>query len=94
MDPAPEVSTLLYIGRRGRVTERTIGLIDCVPSLLQQIDLSYHPDTPDLVCLDLHVGRPRQPFRASSLMAARLIAWRWSYLRAVRVPLAHISDNM
>ena len=27
-DPMPEVPTLLYIGRRGRVTERVIGLID------------------------------------------------------------------
>ena len=34
LDPEPEVPTLLYIGRRGRVTERAIGLIDCVPSLL------------------------------------------------------------
>jgi len=40
----PEVPTLLYIGRRGRVTERAIGLIDYVPSLLQQIDPSYHPE--------------------------------------------------
>ena len=55
----PEVPTLLYIGRRGRVIERVIGLTNCVPSLLQQIDPSYRPDTPDLVCLDLHVGRPR-----------------------------------
>ena len=31
LDPEPEVPTLLYIGRRGRVTERTIGLTDCVP---------------------------------------------------------------
>ena len=28
-DPEPEVPTLLYIGRRGRVVERTIGLTDC-----------------------------------------------------------------
>ena len=56
MDPEPEVPTLLYIGRRGRVTERAIGLIDCVPSLLQQIDPSYRPDMPALDCLDLHVG--------------------------------------
>ena len=28
LDPEPEVPTLLYIGRRGRVTERVIGLID------------------------------------------------------------------
>jgi hypothetical protein len=34
LDPKPEVPTLLYIGRRGRVTERTIMLTDCVPSLL------------------------------------------------------------
>ena len=34
LDPEPEVPTLLYIGRRGRVTERAIGVIDCVPSLL------------------------------------------------------------
>jgi hypothetical protein len=34
MDPRPEVSTLLYIGRRGRVTERAIGLTDYVSSLL------------------------------------------------------------
>ena len=56
MDPVPEVPTLLYIGRRGRVTERLIGITDCVPSLLQQINPSYHPDTPALDCLDLHVG--------------------------------------
>jgi hypothetical protein len=29
LDPEPEVPTLLYIGRRGRVTERAIGLTDC-----------------------------------------------------------------
>ena len=34
-DPVPKVPTLLYIGRRGRVTERAIGLTDCIPSLLQ-----------------------------------------------------------
>jgi hypothetical protein len=28
MDPEPEVPTLLYIGRRGRVTERAITLTD------------------------------------------------------------------
>ena len=56
MDLMPEVSTLLYIDRRGMVTERTIGLTDCIPSLLQQIDPCYRPDTPTLVCLDLHVG--------------------------------------
>ena len=56
LDPEPEVPTLLYIGKRGRVTERVIGLTYYVPSLLQQIDPSYRPDTPALVCLDLHVG--------------------------------------
>jgi hypothetical protein len=35
MDPVPKVPTLLYIGGRGRVIERTIGLTDYVPSLLQ-----------------------------------------------------------
>ena len=40
LDPRPEVPTLLYIGRRGRVTETTIGLTDCIPSLFQQIDPS------------------------------------------------------
>ena len=34
LDPEPKVPTLLYIGMRGRVTERAIGLIDCVPSFL------------------------------------------------------------
>jgi hypothetical protein len=29
LDPVPEVPTLLYIGRRGRVIERAIGLTDC-----------------------------------------------------------------
>ena len=29
LDPEPEVPALLYIGRRGRVTERAIGLTDC-----------------------------------------------------------------
>ena len=28
LDPKPKVPTLLYIGRRGRVTERAIGLRD------------------------------------------------------------------
>ena len=28
LDPEPKVPTLLYIGRRGRVIERAIGLID------------------------------------------------------------------
>ena len=57
MDPVPKISTLLYIGRTGRITERAIELTDCIPSLLQQIDPSYRPDTPAMVCLDLHVGR-------------------------------------
>jgi hypothetical protein len=35
--PVPEVPTLLYIGRRGRVTEMAIGLADCVPSLLHDM---------------------------------------------------------
>ena len=56
MDPVPKVSTLLYIGRRGRVIERSIGLSDSVSSLLQLIDPSYRPDMPALVCLDLHIG--------------------------------------
>ena len=29
MDPVPEVPTLFYIGRRGRVTERAIELTEC-----------------------------------------------------------------
>ena len=29
LDPMPEVPTLLYIGRGGRVTDRAIGLTDC-----------------------------------------------------------------
>jgi hypothetical protein len=29
LNPLPEVPTLLYIGRRGRVTKRAIGLTDC-----------------------------------------------------------------
>jgi hypothetical protein len=37
MDPEPEVPTLLYIGRSGRVTERAIRLTDCVPSLLHDV---------------------------------------------------------
>ena len=57
LDPEPKVPTLLYIGRRGRVTERAIRLIGCFPSLLQQIGPCYHPNMPASVCLDLHVGR-------------------------------------
>ena len=56
MDPVPKVPTLLYIGRRGRVTGRAIGLTDCVPSLLQQIDPSYRPNIHAMICLNLHVG--------------------------------------
>ena len=74
VDPEPEVPTLLYIGRRDRVTGTAIELTDCVSSLLQQIDPSYRPDTPALVCFDLHVGRLRQPLRVSSLTAAEPIA--------------------
>jgi hypothetical protein len=37
MDPELEVPTLLYIGRRGRVTERAIELRDLIPSLLQDM---------------------------------------------------------
>jgi len=48
---------------------------------------------PALVCLDLHVGRPCQPLWDSSLTVARSIAWWWSYIRAVQVPLAHISNT-
>jgi hypothetical protein len=45
LNPEPEVPTLLYIGRKGRITERTIGLIDCVLGLLQEIDPNYYLDT-------------------------------------------------
>jgi hypothetical protein len=37
LDPVPEVPTLIYIGRRGRVTKKVIGLTDCVPSLLHDM---------------------------------------------------------
>jgi hypothetical protein len=37
LDPVPEVPTLLYIGRRGRVIKRVIRLTDCVPSLLHDM---------------------------------------------------------
>ena len=37
MDPEPEVPTILYIGRRGRVTERVIRLTDYVSSLLHDM---------------------------------------------------------
>ena len=56
LDPEPEVPTLFYIGRRGRVIERAIRLTDYIPSLLHLIDPSYRPDTSALVCLDLHIG--------------------------------------
>jgi hypothetical protein len=35
LDPELEVLTLLYIGRRGRVIKRAIGLTNCFSSLLQ-----------------------------------------------------------
>jgi hypothetical protein len=37
MDPEPEVSTLLYIGRGGRVTTRAIRLTGWIPSLLHDM---------------------------------------------------------
>ena len=37
VNPEPKVPTLLYIGRRGRVTERVIRLTDYVPSLLHDM---------------------------------------------------------
>ena len=37
MDHEPEVPTLFYIGRRGTVTERAIGLADWFPSLLHDM---------------------------------------------------------
>jgi hypothetical protein len=70
LDPGPEVPTLptlLYIGRKVRITERTIritertiGLTDYVLGLLQEIDHSYYLDMSVSVCLDLYVGRPNQ----------------------------------
>jgi hypothetical protein len=53
MDPMPEVPTLLYIGRRDRVIEGAIRLIDCVPSLLHNMcnKLVHRPDTPSLFAL-------------------------------------------
>ena len=56
LDHVPEVPTLLYIGRRGRGIERAIGLTDCVPNLLQQVDPTYRLDTSALLCLELHIG--------------------------------------
>ena len=35
LDLEPEVPTLLYISKRGRVTKKAIGQTYCVPSLLQ-----------------------------------------------------------
>jgi hypothetical protein len=35
--PEPKVPTLLYIGSRDRVTDRTIRLTDCVPNLLYNV---------------------------------------------------------
>ena len=60
MDPMPKLPTLLYIGRRGRVIERAIRIIDFVPSLP-----NYRLDMPALVCLDLYIGQPRLPLRAT-----------------------------
>jgi hypothetical protein len=37
LDPVPKVPTLLYIGKRGRVTGWSIGLADCIPSLLHDM---------------------------------------------------------
>jgi hypothetical protein len=37
MDPVPEVPTLHYISRRGRVIKRAIELIDCVAGLLHDM---------------------------------------------------------
>jgi hypothetical protein len=36
-DPMPDVPILLYIGKRGKVTEKAIGLTDYVPSLLHDM---------------------------------------------------------
>jgi hypothetical protein len=44
-------------------------------------------------CLGLHIDRSPQPSWAPSLMALGPIAWTWSYIRTMWVPLAHISDN-
>jgi len=100
MDPDREVPALLYIDRGGRVTMRVIGLTYWIPSLLReirnrlilaiiQICLSWI----FLSCLGLHVNRPPRPSWASYLTAPGPIAWIWSYIRMVRVPLAHISDS-
>jgi hypothetical protein len=64
--PEPRVPTLLYIGKRGRVTKRAIGLTDCVPGLLQQIDPSYLLDTPASATLAL-AGLPLDGCWADSL---------------------------
>jgi len=56
LDPVPEVLTLLFIGRKGRVTERAIGLTDyflvCYNRLILaivQIRLPWFALTPTLV---------------------------------------------
>jgi hypothetical protein len=79
MDPEPEVPTLLFIGKGGRVTVRAIELTYWISSLLHgmhnrlilaivQIHLSWLALISTLVD---HVS----PCWASFLTAARLIAW-------------------
>jgi hypothetical protein len=73
-DPEPEVPILLYIGRRGRVIERAIGLIDCFLICCSRLILAIIQIRPSRFALDLH-GRPCQPLQAFPLTVAGPIAW-------------------
>jgi hypothetical protein len=101
LDLDRKVPTLLYIGRGGRVTMRAIRLADWISSLLHGMRnrlilaiVQTHLSRMFLACLGLHVGWLPRPSWASSLMASGLITWTWSYIQAVQVPLAHISDKV
>ena len=79
LDPKPKVPTVLYIGRRGRVTGRVIGLADCVSSLLHNMHnrlilaiIQIHPPwfalIPTLVDHVSPCGFPPRRYWADSLV--------------------------
>jgi hypothetical protein len=75
LDPEPRVLTLLYIGRRSRVTRKAIGLTDYILGLLQQNDPRYPPDAPVSVCLDSPRRSMVLTLAGLPSMATRPVAW-------------------
>jgi hypothetical protein len=92
LDPKPEVLTLLYIGRRGRVIKRAIRLTDCflvcynrLILAIVQIRPPWFPLIPTLVDCSTLVGLLLDGYWANNLVVV--------IFTVVQVRLAHIFDT-